>query len=42
MNECAGGSNSAKAQYNFEHIYKNEIIKWQGRVVRVDSDDSGD
>lgn len=23
INECAGGANSAKAQYNFEHIYQN-------------------
>ena len=23
INECAGGANNARAQYNFEHIYQN-------------------
>ena len=31
-----------RAQYNIEHIYNQQVIKWQGSVVRVDSDDSGD
>lgn len=42
VNECGLESNRASVLRAFEYKYKNEVVEWEGKVLRVDGDHEDD